>query len=105
EATLDRKKQKQLEAQLRQALAPLKKQSDQLERAVNEQQRKLAEIETRMSDPELYNDNQKDTLTQLIADQSKLKAQLEADEERWFEVQQALEEKREQLAQEITVAS
>ncbi|NVJ50598.1 MAG: ATP-binding cassette domain-containing protein [Gammaproteobacteria bacterium] len=105
EATLDRKKQKQLEAQLRQALAPLKKQSDQLERAVNEQQRKLAEIETRMSDPELYNDNQKDTLTQLIADQSKLKAQLEADEERWFEVQQALEEKREQLAQEITAPS
>jgi len=87
-----KKEQKRLEAELRKKLAPIKKQADKLEKQQEKLQSRLSEIEELMADTELYQDTNKGKLTNLLAEQTKLKSELEDLEMEWFECQEQMEE-------------
>ncbi|WMS86123.1 ATP-binding cassette domain-containing protein [Pleionea litopenaei] len=100
-SSVDRKKQKQLEAQLRQAMAPLKKQLQTSEQGMEKMQVELNNIEQEMSNPELYQEKNKALLTQLIAEQSEARAKLDAFEAEWFELQDQIEQQQAQLHEQL----
>ncbi len=73
-------------------LKPLKNRVERLARQVDETAARIREIEQSLADPQLYDDEHKTRLDQLLAEQSKLQAcqaKLESD---WLEAESALEE-------------
>lgn len=91
-SAVNRKEQKRLEAELRQATAPLRKKLTQLEKELEKLTAKLAEVEVLLTDNDLYNPENKTKLTDTLAQQVELKKQLESVEMEWLEVQGELEE-------------
>ena len=87
----NRKEQKRREAELRQQTAPLRKKITQLEEKMNKLSEQLAEIENSLADSELYNAENKEKLTALLAQQVEVKKMLEKLEVDWLEAQEALE--------------
>lgn len=87
----NRKEQKRREAELRQQTAPLRKKILQLEEKMNNVSEQLAEIENSLADSELYNAENKEKLTALLARQVDAKKTLEKLEVDWLEAQEALE--------------
>ena len=87
----NRKEQKRREAELRQQTAPLRKKILQLEEKMNNVSEQLAEIENSLADSELYNAENKEKLTVLLAQQVDAKKALEKLEVDWLEAQEALE--------------
>ena len=87
----NRKEQKRREAELRQQTAPLRKKILQLEEKMNNVSEQLAEIENSLADSELYNAENKEKLTALLAQQVEVKKTLEKLEVDWLEAQEALE--------------
>ena len=87
----NRKEQKRREAELRQQTAPLRKKITQLEEKMNNVSEQLAEIENSLADSELYNAENKEKLTALLALQVEVKKALEEVEVDWLEAQEALE--------------
>ena len=87
----NRKEQKRREAELRQQTAPLRKKILQLEEKMNNVSEQLAEIENSLADSELYNAENKEKLTALLAQQVEVKKALEEVEVDWLEAQEALE--------------
>ena len=87
----NRKEQKRREAELRQQTAPLRKKITQLEEKMNKLSEQLAEIENSLADSELYNAENKEKLTALLAQQVDAKKTLEKLEVDWLEAQEALE--------------
>ena len=87
----NRKEQKRREAELRQQTAPLRKKITQLEEKMNNVSEQLAEIENSLADSELYNAENKEKLTALLAQQVEVKKTLEKLEVDWLEAQEALE--------------
>ena len=87
----NRKEQKRREAELRQQTAPLRKKITQLEEKMNKISEQLAEIENSLADSELYNAENKEKLTALLAQQVEVKKALEEVEVDWLEAQEALE--------------
>ena len=87
----NRKEQKRREAELRQQTAPLRKKILQLEEKMNNVSEQLAEIENSLADSELYNAENKEKLTVLLAQQVEVKKALEEVEVDWLEAQEALE--------------
>ena len=87
----NRKEQKRREAELRQQTAPLRKKITQLEEKMNKISEQLAEIENSLADSELYNAENKEKLTALLALQVEVKKALEKVEVDWLEAQEALE--------------
>jgi len=87
----NRKEQKRREAELRQQTAPLRKKILQLEEKMNNVSKQLAEIENSLADSELYNAENKEKLTALLAQQVDAKKTLEKLEVDWLEAQEALE--------------
>ncbi|NVJ59184.1 MAG: ATP-binding cassette domain-containing protein [Gammaproteobacteria bacterium] len=104
ELKIDRKREKQQQAKIRQLLAPLKKQVDKLESSVEKLQQQLVDIETELANPELYQDEKKSRLAELLSKQAQLKQQLEQDESQWFELQEELEAKTLRLSEELQAA-
>jgi len=88
----NRKEQKRREAELRQQTAPLRKKITQLEEKMNNVSEQLAEIENSLADSELYNAENKEKLTALLAQQVEVKKALEEVEVDWLEAQEQLEE-------------
>ena len=88
----NRKEQKRREAELRQQTAPLRKKITQLEEKMNKLSEQLAEIENSLADSELYNAENKEKLTALLAQQVEVKKALEEVEVDWLEAQEQLEE-------------
>ncbi len=88
----NRKEQKRREAELRQQTAPLRKKILQLEEKMNNVSEQLAEIENSLADSELYNAENKEKLTALLAQQVEVKKALEEVEVDWLEAQEQLEE-------------
>ena len=88
----NRKEQKRREAELRQQTAPLRKKITQLEEKMNKLSEQLAEIENSLADSELYNAENKEKLTALLAQQVDAKKTLEKLEVDWLEAQEQLEE-------------
>lgn len=87
----ERKEQKRLAAEHRSKLRPLKQQLAKLETEMEKQHQELAEIESQLADPSIYDDSQKDRLKQLLQTQATLKQSSEQTEEIWMEQQEALE--------------
>ncbi|CBY86202.1 ABC transporter ATP-binding protein [Haemophilus influenzae] len=88
----NRKEQKRREAELRQQTAPLRKKITQLEEKMNKFSSELANIENQLADAELYNAENKEKLTALLAQQVDVKKALDDVETEWMIAQEELEE-------------
>ena len=88
----NRKEQKRREAELRQQTAPLRKKIMQLEEKMNKFSSELANIENQLADAELYNAENKEKLTALLAQQVDVKKALDDVETEWMAAQEELEE-------------
>ena len=88
----NRKEQKRREAELRQQTAPLRKKITQLEEKMNKFSSELANIENQLADAELYNAENKEKLTALLAQQVDVKKALDDVETEWMAAQEELEE-------------
>ena len=92
-APVQRKDQKRLEADLRNLLRPLKQQIEKLEQRQQHLENRLSELEQQLADTALYDASRKADLTKVLAEQSKLTAELGQVEELWFGAQAELEQK------------
>jgi len=87
----DKKEQKRREAELRAQLQPLKKLLQNVEVLMNKLTNELKTIEAKLAEPTIYEQGQKEALTQLLLKQSQTKAELDESEMTWFEIQSELE--------------
>lgn len=85
------KEQKQLEAQKRAALRPLKLKIEANEKKMTTIESRLATIDERMADSSLYEDSNKGELEQLILERAELNQQKETLEEEWLLLNDELE--------------
>lgn len=92
ENTADKKQLRQQQAKLRQQSAPLKKQADKLELQISKWQEELSGIELQLNDSDLYQDNNKTKLTDLLKQQATLKTNIEEQEMHWLELLEQIEE-------------
>ena len=88
----DKKQQKRLEAELRQKLSPMRKVQLKLEKAQQQANDRLGEIETMLADMSLYDAENKAKLTQVLAERTTLAQALEESEMEWLDVQENIEE-------------
>ena len=86
-----RKERKRQQAEQRRQLQPLRKKLQQAEQQVTELAGKQQELEQQLAEPELYNDENKETLKQLLSDKSLLDRALSEAEEAWLLAGEALE--------------
>ncbi len=97
---LDAKARRQLAAQKREQLRPLKKQVEKLERQLSDCDRQLADIETALGEESLYtDDSRKNEMNGLLGDQARLKKQHDDMEEQLLEAMEALEEAESELSE------
>ena len=85
----DRKRQ---EAENRQRLAPLKKEVDSLEKQIDRLRGKQVELQALLADEQMYSDDKKDELKDLLWKQAELVKSLESAEEEWMEKAEELEQ-------------
>ena len=85
----DRKRQ---EAQNRQRLAPLKKEVDSLEKQIDRLRGKQQELQDQLADEQMYTDEKKEDLKDLLWKQAELIRSLESAEEEWMEKADQLEQ-------------
>ena len=88
----DRKEQKRLEAERRAKLRPLKQQVEKLEKLIDSTSAKLEQIENQLADPDIYSDERKVELKELLAQQAELSSRLNQAENDWMERQEELDE-------------
>ena len=95
ESREDRQERRRLEAEERQRLSTLRKPIESRIKRLDEQMAKLnvrkAEVDTRLADPAIYDDGNKEELKALILDQAYIAKELEQLETEWLEQQEALE--------------
>jgi ATP-binding cassette subfamily F protein 3 len=87
-----RKERKRLEAEQRQRLKPLRQALGKVEKTMETLQQRKAELETRLADPELYNETQKETLKTLLQEKGTLDNDLATAEEEWLNLSEELEQ-------------
>lgn len=87
----DRKAQKRLAAEFRQATAPLRKRITNAEQEMAKLQEQLEQLQTQLADPILYQDEQKQRLKSLINHEASVKQVLTDLEESWLLDQEELE--------------
>jgi ATP-binding cassette subfamily F protein 3 len=92
EKSVDKKQLRQQQAELRKKAAPLKKKADVLEKKVQQWQIKLAEVETLLSNPDMYQGENKAELTKQLKMQGKLKSDIDENEMLWLELEEQIEE-------------
>ena len=91
--TVNRRQQRQEQAQLRQRLKPLRDKVQKVEKALGSNRARLTEVEQQLADESLYADpNRKDELTKLIKEQAAVKATIEQLEWEWLEASEELEQ-------------
>lgn len=88
---IDKKEQRQIAAEKRKQLSPLKKQLQKLEQQQDEAQKAMQELEQELAAPELYEAEQKQQLQQYLQQQKELAQQLTQLEYDWLEVAEQLE--------------
>ena len=97
----DKKLQKRLEAELRQKLSPMRKVQLKLEKAQQQANDRLSEIETMLADMSLYDAENKAKLTQVLAERTTLAQALEESEMEWLDVQENIEEMELQVRSQL----
>jgi ATP-binding cassette subfamily F protein 3 len=91
--SVNKRQQRQEQAQLRQRLKPLRDKGRDVEKALASNRERLAELEARLTDESIYADpNRKDELTQLIREQAAVKSDIEHLEWEWLEASEELEQ-------------
>jgi ATP-binding cassette subfamily F protein 3 len=89
---LNKKQQRQKQAQRRQQLKPLYDKVRDIETRLATGRTELTAFDERLADENIYTDvGRKDELTQLVKDQALLRAELESLEWQWFEASEELE--------------
>ncbi|ACE86266.1 ATP-binding cassette domain-containing protein [Cellvibrio japonicus] len=91
EPRLDKKAQRQQSAAQRAQLKPLANKLKNLEAQLEKLQKRLGDIESLLGDTSIYDDKNKATLQELLAEQSQLTAQLQETEENWLLISEELE--------------
>jgi ATP-binding cassette subfamily F protein 3 len=90
---VNRKQQRQEQAERRRRLKPLQDKVRAAEKALDSNRSRLAELEARLADESIYTDaSRKDELTQLIQDQATVKSLVESLEWEWLEASEELEQ-------------
>jgi ATP-binding cassette subfamily F protein 3 len=91
--TVNRKQQRQEQAQRRKRLKPLHDKVREVEKALASNRSRLTEFEARLADESLYADtNRKDELARLIQDRAAVKSNVESLEWDWLEASEKLEQ-------------
>ncbi len=91
--SINKKQQRQQQAQRRQRLKPLHDNVRALEKELASNRLKLTELETRLADESIYADpSRKDELTQLVQDHAAAKSTIESLEWEWLEASEKLEQ-------------
>lgn len=88
----DKKEQKRKEAEFRQQTQPLRKKLTTLESKMDKLSQELANIETALSDSNIYDANRKNELSDYLSRQGVAKSALEEVEMEWMTLQETLEE-------------
>jgi len=89
-----KKEQKRLEAEHRQLLQPLTSKIKRAERVLEKLGIEKQNIEDRLSNNEIYNDDNKDQLKQLLTDQAYLQKETDSAEAQWLDATEAYEAAR-----------
>lgn len=97
---IDRKNIKRLEAEFRQSTQGIRKTIEQAEKKMNKATELLADIESTLSEPDLYNDENKAKLKTLLLDQASQKQNLEEAEMLWMDAQEQLESLQQEFEQQ-----
>jgi len=91
--SINKKQQRQQQAQRRQRLKPLHDDVRALEKELASNRLRLTELETRLADESIYADSsRKNEVTQLVQDQSAAKSTIESLEWEWLEASEKLEQ-------------
>jgi ATP-binding cassette subfamily F protein 3 len=89
---VDKKSQRQQQAQLRKKTAPLRKKSQQIEQNTQQWQQQLAELELQLNDTDLYQSANKEKLTLALKQQAKLTQDIADSEMHWLELEEQIEQ-------------
>jgi len=87
-----KKEQRQEAADRRNELKPLRDRVKRLEREMEKLQQQVREVEDKLADPGIYDDERKEELNGLLHDRAKLEAGLQETEELWLEKSSELEQ-------------
>ncbi len=87
----NKKEQRQQSAERRRELQPMRDRLKRVEREIEKCQQVRVEIEHKLADNAIYNENRKDELSGLLFDQARLSSQLQTLEEEWLELSESLE--------------
>jgi ATP-binding cassette, subfamily F, member 3 len=91
EGKLNKKELRQQSAEKRIALKAMKNKVKKLEQAIQRNQKLLANIEEKLADASLYDDENKKALNTLLKERGELVSQTQQCEERWLEASESLE--------------
>jgi len=91
ESSEDKKERKRKAAELRKRISPLRKQLEKDEKSIDRLQHQLAECEEQLAEPDIYSDEKKSVLKQLLEKQAKSKSELEEVELSWFDLSEEIE--------------
>ncbi|KKD58619.1 ABC transporter ATP-binding protein [Grimontia sp. AD028] len=86
-----RKEQKRLEAEFRKQTAPTRKKIDTLDTKLEKYSATIAEVESQLAEPSIYEASNKEKLTELLRQQADAKSSLEEVELEWMDLQEQLE--------------
>ena len=87
----DRKDQKRREAEFRQLTQPIRKKITELEKQMDKHSNALSELEAKLSDAAIYEQDKKADLAECLKKQTEHKSALEDVEMEWMELQEQLE--------------
>ncbi|USH02687.1 ABC transporter ATP-binding protein [Grimontia kaedaensis] len=87
-----RKEQKRLEAEFRKQTAPIRKKIDTLDTKLEKYSATIAEVESQLAEPSIYEASNKEKLTELLRQQADAKSSLEEVELEWMDLQEKLEQ-------------
>ena len=93
-----RKDQKRLAAERRNAIRPLKKKAEKLEKDLDQLQTQLAAVEQNLSDSTLYEEAEKERLKELLSTQADTTKAIQTTEEAWMQALEALESLEQELS-------
>ena len=88
---VDKKQQRQQEANKRERLKPLTNSLKKIEKEMDQLQSKLTLMDERLSDETLYKESHKDELQTLLQEQGKLRSRVEVLEEQWLATHEEIE--------------
>ncbi|MFT5111930.1 MAG: ATP-binding cassette subfamily F protein 3 [Parasphingorhabdus sp.] len=91
-ANQNKRAQRQLDANLRRQLKPLFDKVKKLEQSIEKLQKKDAEIDLKLADPDLYDKSRSDEITKLSKQKADIRRECDEAEELWLEAMESLEE-------------